>query len=60
MFSRKCDYCGGKNLYLKRTSPMEVLGCRDCEKEVKYLEDCGMSREQIKRLFEQKKRRRRS
>jgi len=55
---RKCDYCGGKNLHIKRTWPAKVLGCHDCEKEAEYLIKCGMTPEQIKRLFEQKKRKR--
>ena len=46
----KCPYCKGKNLYLKRTSPMEVYGCRDCEKEKQYLKECGLSDDQIKTL----------
>ena len=25
-----CPDCGGTNLYLARTSPMEVWACRDC------------------------------
>lgn len=33
-----CPDCGGTNLYLARTSPMEVWACRDCvEKERKRL-----------------------
>lgn len=47
----KCPYCKGKNLYLKRTSPMEAYGCRDCENKVKYLEEQGLSKVQIKKLF---------
>lgn len=51
----KCPYCGGKNLYVKRTSPIEQYGCRDCEKEMKYLKSCGMTKEQIKKLFNARK-----
>ena len=50
-FSRKCPYCKGKNLYLKRTSPIEVLGCRDCEKKTKHLEKQGLSKEQIIKIM---------
>ena len=50
-FSRKCPYCKGKNLYLKRTSPMEVWGCKDCEKKTKYLEERGLSRKQIMKMM---------
>lgn len=39
MFWRKCPYCKGRNLYLKRTSPAEVYGCRDCEKKVDLTSD---------------------
>lgn len=55
MFSTKCPYCNGKNLYLKRTYPFDKYGCRDCEKEIRYLENCGMSQVQIKRLFNYRK-----
>lgn len=51
MFGRKCPYCKGKNLYLKRTNPVDVYGCKDCEKKTKYLEEQGLSKEQIKKLF---------
>ena len=52
----KCPYCKGKNLYLKRTYPMERYGCRDCEREIQYLKkDCGLSDDKIKTLFEQRK-----
>lgn len=51
MFWRKCPYCKGKNLYLKRTSPMEVYGCRDCEKKAKYLEEQGLTRKQIEKVI---------
>ena len=51
MFSPKCPYCKGKNLYLKRTSPFGIYGCKDCEKKVKYLKEQGMSIEKIKKFF---------
>lgn len=52
LFSRpKCPHCRGKNLYLKRTWPTEVYGCRDCEAKIKYLRECGMTDEQIKKLY---------
>lgn len=53
----KCPYCKGKDLYLRRTWPNDVYGCRDCDKEVEYLKGCGMTEEQIKTLFERKKKR---
>ena len=53
----KCSYCKGKNLYLKRTSPMVNYGCRDCEKEIKFMRENGMSEQRIKQLFEARKRR---
>jgi len=46
-----CPYCKGSNLYLKRTSPMEVLGCRDCEKKTKLLEKKGLSRREIEKII---------
>lgn len=52
----KCPYCKGKNLYIKRTSPVEQYGCRDCEKEIEYLKSCGMKPEEIKKLFKWRKR----
>lgn len=51
MFRPKCPYCKGKNLYLKRTSPMEKYGCKDCENKAKYLEERGLSRKQIIKLL---------
>jgi len=51
MFRPKCPYCKGKNLYLKRTSPIEVLGCKDCERKTKYLEEQGLSRKQIEKVI---------
>lgn len=50
-FKPKCPYCKGKNLYLKRTSPMEVYGCKDCEKKAKYLEEQGLTRKQIEKVI---------
>ena len=51
MFGPKCPYCKGKNLYLKRTSPMEVYGCRDCEKKVKYMQEQGLSKQQMDKII---------
>lgn len=51
VFKRKCPHCRGKNLYLKRTSPMDAWGCKDCEKKVKYLGKQGLSKKQIKKVF---------
>jgi transposase-like protein len=47
----KCPYCKGKNLYLKRTSPVVKYGCRDCEKKVKYLRECGLTDKQIEKVL---------
>ena len=47
----KCPYCKGKNLYLKRTSPMDIYGCRDCEAKIKILREEGLSEDKIKALF---------
>jgi hypothetical protein len=58
MKSKNCPYCGGKNIYLKRTWPMEQNGCRDCESEIEYLRECGMGESQIRTMFEKKKKRR--
>ncbi len=51
LFSKKCPYCKGKNLYLKRTSPIEKLGCRDCDKRIEVMRDSGMSDSDIKRVI---------
>jgi len=51
MLFRKCPYCDGKNLYIRRTSPIEVLGCRDCDKKVKMLKAKGLSEKDIKRFI---------
>lgn len=53
MFRPKCPYCKGKNLYLKRTSPVNVYGCRDCEKKVRYLKELGLTKEQIKKVIKE-------
>lgn len=50
----KCPYCKGKNLYLKRTFPIEKYGCRDCEKRVKLLCEHGLSDKEIKRIIERR------
>jgi len=50
----KCPYCKGKNLYWKRTSPTGVIGCHDCEKKIKYMKDCGMTIDQIKKVITRK------
>ena len=55
MLFRKCPYCRGKNLYLKRTSPVEVLGCRDCDKTVRFLKEKGLSMKEIKKVITKKK-----
>ena len=47
----KCPYCKGKNLYLKRTFPVEKYGCRDCENKVKYLRECGLNDKQIEKVL---------
>ncbi len=51
IFNAKCSYCNGKNLYLKRTSPTEKLGCRDCENKVKLLEAKGLNRAEILKII---------
>jgi DNA-directed RNA polymerase subunit RPC12/RpoP len=47
----KCPYCNGRNLYLKRTWPMEVYGCRDCEKKIKFLREKGLTDKEIKKII---------
>ena len=47
----KCPYCKGKNLYLKRTSPVVKYGCKDCEKKAKHMEELGFSKEQILKII---------
>lgn len=51
LFWPKCPYCNGKNLYLKRTWPTEVYGCKDCEKKVDILKKNGMSKSEIKKFL---------
>ena len=50
-FSNKCPYCKGKDLYLKRTSPVEKYGCRDCDKRVKVMRRNGMSDKEIMKVI---------
>ena len=47
----KCSYCKGKNLYLKRTSPVEIYGCKDCEKKVAILQRHGLGKDEIKKIL---------
>lgn len=47
----KCPYCKGKNLYIKRTSPIEQYGCRDCEAKVKILRKHGLSNKEILKIL---------
>jgi len=51
LFAPKCPYCKGKNLYLKRTSPVEVYGCKDCEEKAKILQQYGLSKDEIKKIL---------
>lgn len=52
LFRQRCPYCKGKNLYLKRTSPTEVYGCRDCEKKIKVLRQHGLNDSEIKKILQ--------
>lgn len=47
----KCPYCKGKKLYLKRTSPVEKYGCRDCEKKSEYLKKLHLTNKQIEKVL---------
>ena len=47
----KCPYCRGKNLYIKRTSPVVKYGCRDFENKVKYMRQCVMNDKQIEKVI---------
>lgn len=51
LFGQKCPYCKGKNLYLKRTFPIDVYGCRDCEKKAEFLKEKGLSESEIKKIL---------
>ncbi|MEK4907385.1 hypothetical protein [Niallia sp. FSL M8-0099] len=51
MFSKKCPYCRGKNLYLKQTSLVVKYGCRDCDKKVKLMRENGMSDKDIMKVI---------
>lgn len=51
LFSKKCPYCKGTNLYIRRTSPMLVLGCKDCDRKVKLLKSKGLSDTEIKEII---------
>lgn len=50
-FSPKCPYCGSKDLYIARTSPIEKYGCRECDRKVKIMQENGMERKQILRVI---------
>ena len=51
LFTPKCPYCKGKNLYLKRTSLFEKYGCRDCERKIKIMRENGMSDRDIRKVI---------
>lgn len=51
----KCPYCNGKNMYLKRTSPVAQYGCKDCEREIKAMRDAGMDEATIRKGFNRHK-----
>ncbi len=50
-----CPYCNCKNIYLKRTSPMEQYGCRDCEEEIKLLREHDIDETTIRKVFARRK-----
>ena len=47
----RCPKCGGENIYLKRTFPVEKYGCKDYEKKVKYLCEGGLNNKQIEKVI---------
>jgi DNA-directed RNA polymerase subunit RPC12/RpoP len=51
LFGPKCPYCKGKNLYLKRTWPTEVYGCKDCEVKAALLQKKGLSKKEIEKIL---------
>lgn len=40
-----------EKLYLKRTSPVEKYGCRDCEKKSEYLKNFHLTDKQIEKVL---------
>ncbi len=51
-WEKKCPYCRGTNLYIRRTSPVLKYGCRDCDKKIEKLRGKGLSDREIKELLE--------
>jgi len=50
--SKGCPYCNKKDkLYVRRTSPMVVMGCHRCEKTAKFLKDKGLSKNEILKVL---------
>jgi transposase-like protein len=49
--SKKCPYCRGKNLFVKRTSLFLVFGCRDCDKKVDILRSKGLKDKDIVKII---------
>lgn len=47
----KCPYCKGRNLYLKRTFPVEKWGCKDCEKRIAIMRRNGMNEKDIRKVI---------
>ena len=56
MIENKCPYCKnkGKNIYLKRTSPVVQYGCRICEAKIKIMRGNGMSEQDIRKVIQEK------
>ena len=47
----RCPACKGKNIYCRNTFPVATLGCRDCDEEVKRLEEKGLSEKEIMKFL---------
>ena len=47
----KCPLCKCDTLYIKRTFPLEKVGCKNCEAKVKYLRECGLTDKQIEKVI---------
>lgn len=52
-FSKKCPYCKGKDLFIKRTSPFLTYGCRACDRRVDIMRKNGMKDKDIVKVIKQ-------
>ena len=51
IFIKRCPYCNGTNLYLRRTFPETVMGCKDCDNRIDKLKEKGFSQKEAEKFI---------